>query len=152
MLLLDYVISKENNMLKLTIDNKPSQKDMDIIENGLTEYNKKKTGLHEPPSTNAVYIKDGDKIKGGVVFVCMKPWTYVKQLWVSEELRGTGYGAKLLAAAEYEARRQGSSKVMLDTFSFQAPEFYKKKGYTVISKIEGFPINGAERYWLTKKL
>lgn len=139
-------------MLKITTDYKPSQKDMDVIENGLTEYNKNKTGLEMPPTTNAVYVKDGDEIKGGVVFVCMKPWTYVKQLWVSEELRGTGYGAKLLAAAEDEARKQGSSKVMLDTFSFQAPEFYKKQGYTVISNIEGYPIEGAKRYWLTKEL
>ena len=138
-------------MLNLTTDNKPSQKDMDVIDNGLTEYNKKKTGL-DMPTPNAVYVKDCNEIKGGVVFVCMKPWTYVKQLWVSEELRGAGYGAKLLSAAEDEARKQGSSKVMLDTFSFQAPEFYKKQGYSVISNIEGYPIEGAKRYWLTKEL
>lgn len=139
-------------MLKITKEQNPSKKDLDVIENGLTEYNKKKTGLDIPPSTNAVYVKDGEEIKGGVVFVCMKPWTYVKQLWVSEELRGAGYGAKLLSAAEDEARKQGSTKIMLDTFSFQAPDFYKKQGYSVISSIVDYPIEGTKRYWLTKGL
>lgn len=138
-------------MLKLTIDNNPSEKDTDVIDNGLTEYNQKKTGFGEPVK-RAIYVKDGDEIKGGIVFVCMKPWAYVKQLWVSEELRGYGYGAKLLATAEDEAREQGSSKVMLDTFSFQAPEFYKKQGYSVISSIDDYPMDGVKRYWLAKEL
>jgi len=138
-------------MVEFTAVSKPVEKDIEVIEKGLREYNRSFTGL-EQPEDKAVYIKDGEEIKGGIVFVCFKPWCYVKMLWVSEELRGGGYGAELLAAAEDEARRQGSSRVMLDTFSFQAPEFYKKQGYSVVSQIEGFPIDSAARLWLTKQL
>ncbi|WP_272899885.1 GNAT family N-acetyltransferase [Tolypothrix bouteillei] len=45
-----------------------------------------------------------------------------------ESFRGEGYGDALLATAEQEAVKRGCQYVYLDTFSFQAPEFYRKQG------------------------
>ena len=80
----------------------------------------------------------------------MKPWAFVKLFWISEPLRGKGHGAKLLSSAEDYARKNGSTKIMLDTFSFQAPQFYKKQGYTAISRIDGYPQENISRIWFTK--
>lgn len=40
---------------------------------------------------------------------------------------------------------------MLDTFDFQAEEFYLKNGYTAIGEIENFP-KGHKRIYFSKKL
>jgi GNAT superfamily N-acetyltransferase len=72
-------------------------------------------------------------------------------MWIREELRGRGYGHRLLASAEDEARRRGAKNAYLDTFSFQAPGFYKKHGYRVFGELHDFP-TGHQRYFLTKEL
>ena len=138
-------------MPEITAVSEAEKEDIDVIEAGLREFNRRHTGL-EKVEKQAVYIKNDGDICGGIVYACLKPWTYIKLLWVSDELRGGGYGAKLMKAAEDDARKRGSTKVMVDTFSFQAPEFYKKLGYSEVSRIDGYPIEGASRIWLVKQL
>ena len=138
-------------MVKIVSDTKAKDEDIKVIETGLREFNKRHTGL-ETIETRAVYIKEEDEIKGGISYICLKPFAYVKLLWISDELRGKGYGEKLLSAAEEDAKTQGSTKVMLDTFSFQAPEFYKKMGYKDVFEIDGYPVASAKRIWFIKEL
>ncbi len=78
-------------------------------------------------------------------------WLYIDALWVSEHLRGCGYGSKLMQMIEAEGVRRGSRNVYLNTFSFEAPEFYKKLGYTVFAELEDFP-PGHSRLFLRKAL
>jgi len=72
-------------------------------------------------------------------------------MWVKEELRGRGYGHRLLTMAEEEARQRGAKNAYLDTFGFQAPDFYKQHGYQVFGELEDFPA-GHRRYFLRKQL
>ncbi len=53
--------------------------------------------------------------------------------------------------AELEARQRGARCAYLDTFSFQAPDFYKKQGYEVFGELRDFP-EGHRRYFLRKQL
>ena len=53
----------------------------------------------------------------------------VDYLFVAEGARGQGRGAALLDRAEDEARRRGARRMLLNTFSFQAPGFYDRQGY-----------------------
>jgi len=53
--------------------------------------------------------------------------------------------------AEVEARKRGARYAYLDTFDFQAPEFYKKYGYEVFGVLEDFP-SGHTRYFMKKQL
>ena len=78
-------------------------------------------------------------------------WFYVDLLWVKEELRGQGYGHRLLTRAEDEARQRGAKNGYLDTFSFQSPNFYKQHGYQVFGELADFP-PGQQRYFMTKQL
>ena len=78
-------------------------------------------------------------------------WFYVDLLWVKEELRGQGYGHRLLTRAEDEARQRGAKNGYLDTFSFQSPNFYKQHGYQVFGELADFP-SGQQRYFMTKQL
>ena len=51
---------------------------------------------------------------------------YIDTLWVDSEYRGKGLGAELLAEIEKTAKARGCYLIHLDTFDFQAKEFYKK--------------------------
>jgi hypothetical protein len=53
--------------------------------------------------------------------------------------------------AEQEARKNGAKNVYLDTFSFQALDFYQEHGYRVFGELEDFP-PGHQRYYLRKEL
>jgi ribosomal protein S18 acetylase RimI-like enzyme len=76
---------------------------------------------------------------------------YVNLLWVSEQHRGQGWGSALMQKAETEARKRGVGHVFLDSFSFQAPQFYAKLGYHEYGRLKEFP-PGNDRISLTKAL
>lgn len=76
---------------------------------------------------------------------------FIQHLWIAEDLRGGGLGALLLGRAEAAARERGCRAVWLDTFSFQAPGFYKKLGYLQFGQLDDFP-PGHTRHFLWKPL
>ncbi len=127
------------------------EEDREVIFQGLLEYNlariedmnKKELG---------VYINDetGKKV-AGLIGETHGNWLFVKYLWVSEELRGQNIGSQLLSQGELTAKERGCKFAFLDTFSFQAPLFYKKQGYQEVFTLEEYPLTG-KRYYFTKTL
>ena len=87
---------------------------------------------------------------GGALGHVWGGWLDLSSLWVAEPFRGQGYGARLLRAAEDEARMQGCHGVFLTTFSFQAPGFYEKFGYEAVANIPEYP--RGHSYHVLKKL
>ncbi len=123
----------------------------EIIGRGIREYNTSQAGDgHAIYLCFALYAPDGS-IAGGVIGETHWNWLYINLMWITEELRGQGYGSKLLNAAEEEGRRRGATHSYLDTFSFQAPDFYKRHGYQVFGVLKDFP-PGHQRFYLTKQL
>jgi ribosomal protein S18 acetylase RimI-like enzyme len=55
---------------------------------------------------------------------------YVEDIWVDKAYRGKGYGKKLLNELEKHFKGKGFNNINLVTSAFQAPEFYKKCGFT----------------------
>ena len=76
---------------------------------------------------------------------------YIDTLCVDEAYRGKGLGAKLLAEVESAAKEKGCYLIHLDTFDFQAKEFYEKQGYEVFGVLEDCPKEHS-RYYLKKVL
>ena len=72
-------------------------------------------------------------------------------LWVDCVNRKKGIGSKLLAEVEELARGKGAQLIHLDTFDFQAKDFYIKQGYEVFGKLQDCP-KGHCRYYLMKRL
>ncbi|MEU6576248.1 GNAT family N-acetyltransferase [Streptomyces sp. NPDC046805] len=94
---------------------------------------------------------DGE-MAGGLVGHTWTTWLHVTYLWVDERHRGAGLGSRLLATAEELARgERGCRAARLETWDFQAPEFYKKQGYEVVCVIPDYP-PGITEYTLTKTL
>ncbi|MEU0948768.1 N-acetyltransferase [Streptomyces canus] len=97
-------------------------------------------------------LDDSGALAGGLVGHTWTSWLHVTCLWVDGRHRGAGLGSQLLVRAERMARRgRGCTAARLETWDFQAPEFYKKQGYEVVCVIPDYP-PGVTEYTLTKKL
>ncbi|MCX4906188.1 N-acetyltransferase [Streptomyces sp. NBC_00878] len=94
----------------------------------------------------------GGEVAGGLVGHTWATWLHVAYLWVDERHRGSGLGSQLLSRAEHLAHSsRGCLNARLETWDFQAPEFYKKQGYEVVCAIPDYP-PGITEYTLTKRL
>jgi GNAT superfamily N-acetyltransferase len=122
-----------------------------VIGKGLREFNLQQVGDDKYQNLCFVLRAAGQEIAGGVIGSTYWEWFHLDLLWVREDLRGRGFGQRLLKKAEDEARRRGAKNVYLDTFTFQAPAFYTRRGYRLFGEPQDFP-PGHRRYFLTKEL
>jgi GNAT superfamily N-acetyltransferase len=118
----------------------------------LSEFNLATSGVHVR-SEFTVKIEDGaDGLVAG-----LSGWTWgtcagISLVWVREDRRAQGAGARLLAAAERVARERGCHQIVASSFTFQAPGFYERHGFVETGRIEGLPIEGAADVHLVKRL
>ena len=127
------------------------QPEWGLIGGGIHQFNIEQAGEDNGQSFCFVLLGPDQESVGGVIAAVHWDWLYVDLMWIKEEFRGQGYGNRLLVMAEDKARELGAKNAYLDTFSFQAPDFYKKHGYQVFGELKGFP-TGHQRYYLRKEL
>ncbi len=97
-------------------------------------------------------LDERDDLVGGLVGHTWTTWLHVTYLWVDERHRGAGVGGRLLSEAERMASTgRGCRNARVETWDFQAPEFYKRQGYEVVCVIPDYP-PGVTEYTLTKRL
>ncbi len=126
-----------------------TQQVVQVLEDRLYEYNSNKIGRHDGNLFSKVVQDENGSIVAGIA-----GWTWagaceITQLWISEDLRNSGIGGRLLEAAEEEARSKECSVVLIRTYSFQAPSFYEKHNYRVAHVVEDFPRD--HRYYIMTK-
>jgi GNAT superfamily N-acetyltransferase len=90
-------------------------------------------------------------LRGGIAGYAWGGWLCITMLWVHEGVRGQGMGSQLLAAAEAYGREHGCASAYLSTFEFQAPAFYRKRGYELFGELPDCP-RGHAYYFLRKRL
>ena len=76
---------------------------------------------------------------------------HIKVLIVKKKHRGQGFGTHLINHALQYAKEKDCRFVFIETMSFQAPEFYKKLGFEVELKRDGYT-GGTSFYYLKKNL
>lgn len=134
---------------------KATRQELNLIESGLVEYNLSKVPLIQ--EKNFIPINRVIKNSKGYVLAGINSrlycWNccYVDILWVREGYRNQGYGSILLKEVENFARQNGGYIMHLDTFDFQAKDFYIKHGYKIFGILENVPI-GHKRYYMSKEL
>ena len=129
--------------------------DAGYIVDRLVEYNLSQVPAEQETLFDTLDKKiadDNGKIIAGCV-ARMYCWNvaYIDTLWVDENYRSKGWGSKLLAEVEKTAKDKGCYLIHLDTFDFQAKEFYEKHGYEVFGVLEDCP-KGHCRCYLKKFL
>ncbi|MFS0870271.1 GNAT family N-acetyltransferase [Paenibacillus xylanilyticus] len=106
---------------------------------------------HRYEELNFNIKNEAGEIVAGVLSTLCWNWLELDILWVDEQQRHRGYGSRLLLEVERIAREKGCDFIMLNTFSFQAPEFYKKHGYQLMATLENAP-TGHRHYYFKKDL
>jgi GNAT superfamily N-acetyltransferase len=76
---------------------------------------------------------------------------HVELLYVYDQYRGQGIASMLLEHVEKIARSHHCHLAHLDTFDFQAKDFYLKHGYSIFGVLENAP-KGHSRYYMKKDL
>lgn len=89
----------------------------------------------------AYAVDEAGELLGGCVgnTVDLWRWLTIDLMWVSPDHRGEGLGRELLDAVEAQARERGCRWSKLNTWEFQAPEFYERCGYVVYGRETDFP-------------
>ena len=116
----------------------PRSEDIQILNDGIFEQAKQKKDMKQLDFF-AFFIRDeSGKIVGGCGGDNMYGGLFVGQLWVTEQLRGKGYGTKLMQKAENLAVESGCNFIAVNTFDWEALDFYKKLGFYVEFERKGF--------------
>ena len=137
---------------RIVVPDKPGDQDRTAVLNALIAHNERAAGpsgfqqvclLVEDPETGAAI--------GGLWGRITYDWLFVELLALPESTRHAGLGTEILTRAETIARERGCVGVWLDTYAFQAPGFYEKRGYEVFGSIADHP-RGSHRLFYKKVL
>ena len=123
--------------------------DVEVIVDGLIKFNAEQVPFTQSePFINLNYKieEDGELIAG--IVGCLYCWgcLHISILFVNESHRGKGYGRKLLSKIESEAKSRACNIIHLDTFDFQAKDFYLQEGYELFGELENCPKNHTHFY------
>ncbi|MEL1086376.1 MULTISPECIES: GNAT family N-acetyltransferase [Pseudomonas] len=137
--------------LRIELTQNPTEEQRQAILQPLIEYNDAQTGGSKSEPF-ALMVKDQNgEILGGLYGRMIFRWMFIELLSVPEQGRGQGIGSKLMAQAEALAREKNCYGLWLDTFDFQAPEFYRKLGFSQFGEIVDYP-PGHKRHYFQKRL
>jgi GNAT superfamily N-acetyltransferase len=136
--------------LEIVYDPLPSEALTRFISDNVLNLNFAKTGISEWHPVNFFLKNPRGEWLGGLTGYLWGGWLHVNFLWVTESLRGQGHGSRLIDAAEAFAREHGADGATLETHSFQAPDFYANRGYTVFGRIDDYT-PGHAKLFLSKR-
>ncbi|MBA1232747.1 GNAT family N-acetyltransferase [Pseudomonas viridiflava] len=138
--------------VNIEVKTDPTEDDRLAILEPLRRYNADKAGdgLSEKL---ALLVRDEQtgEIIGGLHGRFFYRWLFIELLVVPEQTRGQGTGSRLMQMAEDLAREKNCIGMWLDTFDFQAPDFYRNHGFTEFGQIEDYP-PGHARFFFQKRL
>ena len=111
----------------------------EIVDHGLGAANDAAAPLHEVQPLSAFARDEEGTVVGGAVGRTWRRCCELQQLWVREASRRQGIGAALVRAFEARARARGCTIFYLETFNFQAPDFYRGLGYDTAYEHRVYP-------------
>ena len=129
--------------------NPPETVKSDILS-GLRSYNLQ-FFPHDESKTIACIEKDEKgKFFGGLFGEIYTNTLFVEYFWLDEAKRKLGLGTQVFQRVEDEVKQLGVTDICLDTFTFQAREFYLKLGFNEVGRFSGFPMAGIDKIFLQK--
>lgn len=105
----------------------------------MREFNYRAVG--EYPQVQPVRLDVRDRhgrLVAGIRSYVFVYWLQTDVLWVAEDQRGKGLGARLLGMAEAQGKALGARNAKLETFEWQARDFYLKQGYGEYARIDDY--------------
>lgn len=134
---------------------KSTSEEYELVDKGIVDYNLSKVPFTQQPPffpiNRVIKDLDGNVLAGVNSLLYCWNCLYIDILWVKEGFREKGYGSVILKEVEKIAEEKGCTLVHLDTFDFQAKDFYLKHGYEVFGVLDDCPV-GHKRYYMKKSL
>lgn len=138
-------------MSPITIETKLARVVTNELDVRIVKFNEQHRGPRNIQPLVLSVRDDGGSLIAGLCGESFWNVLHVDILWVDEPYRGKDYGSALLRRAEEVAQERLCEFIYLDTFDFQAPDFYLKQGYTIMGELRGVP-RGSARKWFCKSL
>ena len=132
--------------MHVRLENKESHKAQEI-GNLIRAYNRSKREEAESKPLNLYVEDEKGNLMAGLVAETFGNWLEIEYLFVKEELRGQGIGSKLLQRAENEAKKRNCRFAFVNTYQFQAPDFYISHGYKEVFTLQDYPYTGKRFYY-----
>jgi len=143
-------IQSKENAYKVVVDYAPTEADNAVVREGIVAFNENVLG--ERDKAFSIFLKNGQgKVFGGIQAFMGTESIYIDVLWVEGNLQKQGYGKQLLDTAEREAVKNGCVFSAVDSFDFQAEEFYLKNGYKRVGELKNCWF-GHSKFFLRKDL
>ena len=119
-----------------------------LIHECLQDYNRK---YMDNGKDYSFHIELDGVIAAGIVAESVEDTLEISYLFVRSEYRGNGLGTTLVCHVESLAKENGIKRILLNTYSFQAPDFYRHLGYREILCID--PVFGVHsQHYFVKEL
>lgn len=129
-------------------------KESEYIRDEIVQFNIQQVPLTQKEilvHKNYVVKKNNNIIAGITAKIYMWGILFIDILFIAETHRKKNLGTYLLNKVEDEAKKEGATLVHLDTFDFQAKDFYLKHGYEIFGVLDNCP-PGHQRFYLKKAL
>ena len=138
--------------VRIEFTGQPTEEDQLAILKPLRAYNVSQAG-DAGAEKFALLVRDEhtNEVLGGLHGKLLYRWMFIELLVVPEQTRGQGMGSRLMGMAEDLAREKNCVGIWLDTFDFQAPEFYRRHGFSEFGQLQDYP-PGHQRLFFHKRL
>ncbi|MBN1873519.1 MAG: GNAT family N-acetyltransferase [Anaerolineae bacterium] len=137
----------EREMTPVELEQMNAGFDENAAEHGVAIQSSERFGFIALDGERFIGCSSGLAYKNGTTY---SGWFYLTDLFVDKAYRSQGVGAQLLKALENKLLACGIFKIWTWTAGYEAPEFYKKQGYSIFTEMEGWYSNGASRVGLRK--
>ena len=138
-------------ILSIAVTDAPGPEDVQAIFRALDGDTAPICGPARADPLGVLLRDDTGTVVGGLWGVVTYSWLSIEMLFVPARWRGQGVGSRLVRAAEAAARARGCLGAKVNSFDFQAPEFYQRLGFTAYAVLVDDP-PGHRRIGLFKRL
>ena len=139
-----------DNLKFVASQREPNPEDKQALIDGMLAYHQAK-GYPRKKERFSVFLKDeSGKVLGGAMVAFEWNGMQIQTLWVDDSIRHQGWGSKLMQLVEEEAIKRSCTIAFTDTFTWQAPEFYSKLGYSLYGELKDLPKGNSLSYFYKK--
>ena len=109
----------------LVVERNPDPELARFLDDQLYAFNVQTTGITDDELI-AVFLRGPDgKVVGGAYGWTWGGACYIRHLFIPAGMRNQGHGTRIMRTLEREAVARRCGQIVLETFDFQAPAFYR---------------------------
>jgi len=142
----------KDKSLDIIFTHSPSPQDIDQIYQGLGDFNRR----FIPEITDesfAIFVRDkSGEILGGLTGFIYMTSVQIRFFWLTEKERNQGYGAALIRKIEMYCKEREIRNIAVDTYTFQAPDFYESHGFKEVGRYKDYLKEGVDKIFYQKAL